>query len=228
LAPGGPTLPNLANGEEYERLTKQASVQMYDALTEYPELTVNHYRVGRDGNSEIDHRGGVSSGHMMSDEINFNDLNPDGHSNPGVFLETSGRLLDGDSEPLIKANIVAAHSLLHGLATDELYDKDPDRYYGEIPHPPLTNYVTDWTGTIPADNQRPGVPFEVSAEEVGELVDYYQRENKFENDEVARSLSVHSSALSHYEKNEDKDKFLKHMQGFDLLLDEQSESMTDF
>lgn len=225
LAPGGPTLPYLKDGE-YEKVTKQASVLMYDALKKYPQFTVNHYRVGQNGNSEIDHRGGISSGHMRSGNINFNGLNPDGHSNPGVFLETSGRLLDGESEPLIKQNIVAIHALLHGLATGELYEMDPDRYYGEIPHPPLTSYVTDWAGTIPADNPRPGLPLKVSVEDVEKLVEYYRVAGKFENDQVGRTLATHLAAVSHYEKNGQMDKFYKHLQGFDLLLDKQSEYMT--
>lgn len=225
LAPGGPTLPYIKDGE-YEVVTKQAAVHMYDALKEYPQFTVNQYRVGRDGTAEIDHRGGISSGAMRSGSINHLGLNPDGHSNPGVFLETSGRLLDGESEPLIQQNIVAAHALLHGLATGELYDNDPDRW-DEIPHPPLESYSTDWAGTFPAENPKPAVFLDTSADDVKELVRYYEEAGKFENDRVARSLDVHLAAVSHYEGKEETDKFLKHMQGFERLLDHQKESMTD-
>lgn len=225
LAPGGPTLPYIKDGE-YEVIAKQANVQMYDALQEYLQFTVNHYRVGRNGTSEIDHRGGISSGAMRGESINYNGLNPDGHSNPGVFLETSGQFLDGEREPLIQQNIVALHAFLDGIASGELYDQDPDRFYGEIPHPPLESYTTDWDGTFPADNPRPAKRVDVSADNVKELVGYYDQMDKIENDRVARSLDVHLSAVSHYEEKEEMDKFLKHMQGFDLLLDHQKVSMT--
>lgn len=226
LAPGGPTLPYIKDGE-YEVVTKQASVQMYDALVEYPEFTVDHYRVGRDRTSEIDHRGGVSSGAMRGESINYNGYNPEGYSNPGVFLETAGQFLDGEREPLIKQNIVALHAFLNGIASEEMYDQDPDRYYGEIPHPPLESYTTDWNGTFPADNPRPAVLLETSAADVKNLVEYYGEAGKFENDHDVRSLAVHLSAVSHYEDNEQMDKFLKHMPGLNLLLDHQSENMTD-
>ncbi|MFA1820114.1 M14 family zinc carboxypeptidase [Virgibacillus oceani] len=227
LAPGGPTLPYLTNGEEYETVAKQANVLMYDALEAYPQFTVDHYRVGQNRTGEIDHRGGISSGAMRGEHINYNGHNPDGHSNPGVFLETAGQFLDGEREPLIKQNIVALHAFLYGLASGELYDQDPDRFYGEIPHPPLESYTTDWDGTFPVDNPRPALYLETSAADVKELFEYYDEAGKFENDQVARSLDVHLSAVNHYEQNEQMDKFLKHMPGLNLLLDQQSEFMTD-
>lgn len=225
LAPGGPTLPNIKDGE-YDKITRQAAVQMYDALQKYPQFTVNHYRVGRDGTAEIDHRGGISSGAMRGGSINYQGLNPDGHSNPGVFLETSGRFLDGESEPLIEQNIIASHALLHGLATGEVYDNDPDRWY-DIPHPPLESYSTDYAGNFPAEVERPAVYLDVFANDVKDLVGYYDTSNKIENEQVARSLDVHLAAVSHYEDQKQSEKFVKHLQGFHFLLDHQSEFMTD-
>lgn len=180
--------------------------------------------VGPSGTQEVDYRSTVMSGMMLG--LNYQSLNPEGHSNPAAFLETSGQFLDGEREPLIQQNIIATHAFLSGLASGELYNADPNRW-DEIPNPPLRGYSTDYDGVLPVDPERPAVPPEVSTADVMELVEYYDEADKFANDHVARSLELHLTAVSHYETKGQAEKVVKHMEGFKLLLDHQKGLMTD-
>lgn len=61
----------------------------------------------------------------------------------------------------------------------------------------------------------------LSAASMKLLVEQFEEEGEFENNEVARSLAMHLTAVSHYEQTESTEKVLKHMEGFQLLLDQQ-------
>ena len=64
---------------------------------------------------------------------------------------------------------------------------------------------------------------EVSAEGMKELVERYKEKGAFESDRVANALTKHLTAVIHYEKNEEFEKVVKHMEGFKVLLDDQKE-----
>ena len=147
LAPGGPTLPTLEGGA-YDVLTRQMHVHVYDELAEYGYVNMDRYQVG--GSLEIDIKGGVVSAMMLG--LDHNGLNPEGHSNPAIFFETSGNTSDGSlgqkaRGKSIQQNIVALTELLVGMATGEVQQEDPARWE-EIPHAPVTGYQTD-DGVIP-------------------------------------------------------------------------------
>lgn len=149
LAPGGPTLPKVQDGK-YDEVTRQALVHVYDELLKYDQFVVDRYTVGN-GTQEIDIKGGVVSGMMLG--LNYKGLNPDGHSNPAVFIETSGNTREGDipaeqREDLILQNIVALDTFLNGIATGEMYKEDASRW-SEIPHAPTEAYQTDYDGVMP-------------------------------------------------------------------------------
>ncbi|RWR11911.1 M14 family zinc carboxypeptidase [Siminovitchia fortis] len=222
LNPGGPTLPNLKGGE-YEDLTRQAMVTVFDALKPYKEFTVDQYITGT---NVIDIRGGVSSGMMMG--INYEGLNEEGHSNPAVFLETSGQFLDGEREPLIQQNIIATHAFLSGLASGELYKADPERW-NEVPIRPISGFNTDYQGVIPINPPRPEIPVKVSADHIKALVERYEEIGKFANKGAAQTLKVHATSLKHYEETGQYDKVIKHLDGFNKLIDQQKKTnlMTD-
>jgi hypothetical protein len=148
LAPGGPTLPGVQGGA-YDVLTRQMHVHVYDELAKAGYVNMDRYQVG--GSLEIDIRGGVVSAMMLG--LDHNGLNPEGHSNPAIFFETSGNTSDGSlgqkaRGKSIKQNVLALRELLTGMATGEVQQEDPARWE-EIPHAPVTGYQTD-DGIIPA------------------------------------------------------------------------------
>ena len=147
LAPGGPTLPGVQGGA-YDVLTRQMHVHVYDELQRAGYVNMDRYQVG--GSLEIDIKGGVVSAMMLG--LDHEGLNPEGHSNPAIFFETSGNTSDGSlgqkaRGKSIRQNVVALTELLTGMATGEVQQEDPERWE-EIPHAPVTGYQTD-TGVIP-------------------------------------------------------------------------------
>ena len=147
LAPGGPTLPTLEGGA-YDVLTRQMHVHVYDELAQYGNINMDRYQVG--GSLEIDIKGGVVSAMMLG--FDYKGLNPEHHSNPAIFFETSGNSSDGSlgqkaRGKSIQQNVLAMKELLLGMATGEVQQEDPARWE-EIPHAPVTGYQTD-TGVIP-------------------------------------------------------------------------------
>lgn len=149
LAPGGPTLPGLQGGA-YDVLTRQMHGYVYQDLSRYGYINMDRYQVGN--GLEIDIKGGVVSAMMLG--LNYQGLNPTGHSNPVVFFETSGNTSDGSlgqkaRGKSIQQNVLAMKSLLSGLATDEVQQVDPE-IWEEIPHAPVNGYQTDYAGIIPA------------------------------------------------------------------------------
>ncbi|WP_159603541.1 M14 family zinc carboxypeptidase [Agromyces humi] len=148
LAPGGPTLPTVEGGA-YDLLTRQMHVHVYDELSKVGYVNMDRYQVG--GSLEIDIKGGVVSAMMLG--LNHDGLNPEGHSNPAIFFETSGNTSDGSlgqkaRGKSIQQNVRALSELLVGMATGEVQQEDPARWE-EIPHAPVTGYQTD-DGVIPA------------------------------------------------------------------------------
>jgi hypothetical protein len=151
LAPGGPTLPGLQGGA-YDVLTRQMHGHVFQELSKYGYITMDRYQVGN--GLEIDIKGGVVSAMMLG--LNYQGMNPSGHSNPVVFFETSGNTSDGSlgqkaRGKSIQQNVLAMKTLLTGLATGEVQQVDPN-VWEEIPHTPVTGYSTDYAGTIPASN----------------------------------------------------------------------------
>jgi hypothetical protein len=147
LAPGGPTLPGVEGGA-YDVLTRQMHVHVYDELQKAGYVNMDRYQVG--GSLEIDIKGGVVSAMMLG--LDYEGLNPEGHSNPAIFFETSGNTSDGSlgqkaRGKSIQQNVLALQELLVGMATGEVQQEDPERW-DEIPHAPVTGYQTD-TGVIP-------------------------------------------------------------------------------
>jgi hypothetical protein len=148
LAPGGPTLPGVEGGA-YDVLTRQMHVHVYDELSKLGYVNMDRYQVG--GSLEIDIKGGVVSAMMLG--LDYQGLNPEGHSNPAIFFETSGNTSDGSlgqkaRGKSIQQNVQALSELLVGMATGEVQQEDPARWE-EIPHAPVTGYQTD-DGVIPA------------------------------------------------------------------------------
>lgn len=147
LAPGGPTLPGIEGGA-YDVLTRQMHVHVYDELQKAGYINMDRYQVG--GSLEIDIKGGVVSAMMLG--LDHDGINPEGHSNPAIFFETSGNTSDGSlgqkaRGKSIRQNVLALTELLVGMATGEVQQEDPARW-DEIPHAPVTGYQTD-TGVIP-------------------------------------------------------------------------------
>lgn len=61
----------------------------------------------------------------------------------------------------------------------------------------------------------------LSAASMKLLVEQFEEEGEFANNQAAQSLDMHLTAVSHYEQKGSTEKVLKHMEGFQLLLDQQ-------
>ncbi|WOO98058.1 M14 family zinc carboxypeptidase [Micrococcus terreus] len=149
LAPGGPTLPGIRGGE-YDVLTRQMAGHVWQQVDHRGHITTDRYDVGE--GVVIDIHGGVVSAMMMG--LNWNGLNPTGHSNAAIFFETSGNTRDGSlgqkaRGKLIQQNVLGVEAWLSGLATGAVQRLDPE-IWEQIPHDPVQYYFTDWGGTIPA------------------------------------------------------------------------------
>lgn len=57
-----------------------------------------------------------------------------------------------------------------------------------------------------------------------ERVERYEDDGEFEDSDAVRSLRVHLTAVSHYEEQEQAEKVIKHVEGFQDLLDHQQEN----
>lgn len=146
LAPSGPTLPGVLGGL-YDRQTRQMQGHVYEAVSKVGFTNVDRYSVGT---NEIDIAGGVSSAVMLG--LNWNGLNPTGHSHPMVFFETSGNTSDGSigqkaRGKFIRQNVIGAGALLHGLATGEVWQTDRMLWHS-IPHVNYTGYLSDGNQVI--------------------------------------------------------------------------------
>ncbi|MDZ5078395.1 M14 family zinc carboxypeptidase [Nesterenkonia sp. HG001] len=148
LAPGGPTLPGIRDGE-FDVLTRQMASQVWLDTRHRGHITADRYDVG--GGQVIDIRGGVVSAMMLG--LDWAGLNPDGHAHAAIFFETSGNTRDGDlgqrgRGKFVQQNILGVESWLEGLASGETFALAPE-IWEEIPHAPVEYYFTDWGGVIP-------------------------------------------------------------------------------
>ncbi|KMY56053.1 Tat (twin-arginine translocation) pathway signal sequence [Bacillus sp. FJAT-27231] len=148
LAPNGPTLPSVKN---YNDVTRQMQVYVYDALKDYGYMHIDRYQVGSgEKRYEIDIKGGVVSAMMLG--LNYNNLNPTHHSNPAIFFETKGNTREGNlgqksNGHLTKQNYLGLKAIVEGIASGKVNSVDPNRWE-EIPAYPLAGYQTD-TGLTP-------------------------------------------------------------------------------
>lgn len=150
LAPNGPTLPAY---NDYNNVTRQMLAYVYDKMEGYGYTHIDRYQIVDAKNQigyDIDIKGGVVSAMMMG--LNYNNLNPDGHSHPAVFFETKGNSSDGSlgqksNGYLTKQNYLALKSLVYGYVTGEVYNVDPN-HWNDIPSYPLAGYWTDYNGIV--------------------------------------------------------------------------------
>ena len=142
LAPSGPTLPGIREGE-YDIATRSMASHAYLAVKDAGFTNVDRYSVG---NREIDILGGVASAAMLG--LNWNGLNPTNHSHPMIFFETYGGSIGQKSRgKAIEQNLRGTVAILDGLASGSIWNTDPMIWHNEIPHVPYVGYLTD-TGNI--------------------------------------------------------------------------------
>lgn len=142
LSPSGPTLPTVKGGL-YDVQTRQMQGQVYEALQRYGSINIDRYSVQISATDyvELDIKGGVSSAVMIG--LNWNGLNPTGHSHPMVFFETYGGSIGQKSRgKAIRQNVLGTAALLEGLATGSTWDVDPMVWHN-IPHVPYMGYIQD-------------------------------------------------------------------------------------
>ena len=152
LAPGGPTLPTIQDGE-YDVLTRQMMGHVWLETKDYGFIGIDKYDVGY--GTVIDIRGGVVSAMMLG--LDHAGMNPTRHSNPAVFFEASGNTSDGSighkaRGKFVRQNVLGMTAWLDGLADGSVFEVDPDIWHDQIPGTPVEFYFTDWDprGIIPA------------------------------------------------------------------------------
>ncbi|WP_077328885.1 M6 family metalloprotease domain-containing protein [Virgibacillus siamensis] len=64
----------------------------------------------------------------------------------------------------------------------------------------------------------------ISAKGMKQLVNIFHEDKEFSSDKAARALKIHLTAVEQFEKQEAAEKVVKHMQGFNLLLEHQTEN----
>lgn len=150
LSPSGPTLPGIKGGL-YDVQTRQMQGHVYTELLSSGFITMDRYEVG--GPRELDIHGGVSSATMLG--LNWNNLNPTGHSHPMVFFETYGGTIGQKSRgKAIEQNVRGTAALLDGLASGSVWNTDPMVWH-TMPHADYIGYITD---AGPLDGTWPMVP----------------------------------------------------------------------
>lgn len=80
-----------------------------------------------------------------------------------------------------------------------------------------SHILTEWTRQLVATEPS-------SVTHLKRLVDYYNETGEFESDDVARSLSLHLTAVNHFAERGLAEKVVKHMEGFNLLLEHQRDN----
>ncbi|SDI71510.1 FIMAH domain-containing protein [Natribacillus halophilus] len=78
-----------------------------------------------------------------------------------------------------------------------------------------------------ADDNREGVAigFTLDSASMMNLVERFENEGEFENEEAADDLHLHLTAVNHYENQGDYEKVVQHMEeGFNDLLNHQQEN----
>ncbi|USQ79156.1 Tat (twin-arginine translocation) pathway signal sequence [Ornithinimicrobium faecis] len=143
LSPSGPTLPFIKDGL-FDIQTRQMQGLVYNELKGYGYIAMDRYSVS--GELELDIHGGVSSATMLG--LNWNNLNPTGHSHPMVFFETYGGPIGQKSRgKAIKQNVLGTAELLDGLASGDVWNTDPMVWHN-MPRVDYTGYITD-DGVVP-------------------------------------------------------------------------------
>ena len=75
-----------------------------------------------------------------------------------------------------------------------------------------------WVGPLPESF---GNTVKISATDLKSSVQKYKVQKAFENDQTAKALHMHLTAVSHYEKNGEGSKVMKHLKSFNSLLEYQ-------
>ncbi|QQK78925.1 membrane dipeptidase [Salicibibacter cibi] len=65
---------------------------------------------------------------------------------------------------------------------------------------------------------------DTSVDNMKTLVEHFEEEGAFENDDVVRSLNLHLTTMGQFEDQEETDKVIQHTEGFQDLLDQQREN----
>lgn len=138
LSPSGPTLPNIKGGL-YDVQTRQLAGHVYEEIRGAGFINIDRYSVG--GPRELDIHGGVSSAVMLG--LNWNGLNPTGHSHPMFFFETYGGSIGQKSRgKAIEQNVRGTQAFLDGLATGDVWKTDPMVWHN-MPRVNYIGYQTD-------------------------------------------------------------------------------------
>ena len=120
-------------------------------------------------------------------------------------------------------------STADGQSTIELKGMDPGFKINRDGTSELEFYpFTQWTGettfqienAVQADIDN-GDQEEVNAASIIELIAELESEGALANENAARVLMLHMTAMKHFEDQGEQDKVAEHMEGFRLLLDQQ-------
>lgn len=139
----------------------------------------------------------------------------------------------GEATDLIRLNatteagweVMIEHSVIEVEAGQTVevpvYVKIPE---GEEAPTKLTFTATSETDAEQTETEVNALLNDISAAGIKTLVEGLEEEGAFANDSVVRALQVHLISVDRFEKQGASDKVVKHMEGFNLLLEHQQEN----
>ncbi|GGJ98808.1 hypothetical protein GCM10007063_21360 [Lentibacillus kapialis] len=86
--------------------------------------------------------------------------------------------------------------------------------------------VEEWQAGLEdfKDVRREYLLYTTSAQEMIDMVERFEAEGAFSDDEAVRALKMHLTAVKRFEQDDSADKVAKHIEGFKLLLNQQLEN----
>ncbi|WP_373893930.1 glycoside hydrolase family 3 N-terminal domain-containing protein [Virgibacillus sp. CBA3643] len=146
-------------------------------------------------------------------------VNALGETEKPVASISLGLPYDIKEYPDVDAHIATYAIERWGSAVPISWEAAVDVIYGANPGGTLPVTIEGHYGFGHGEHYEAEIP--ENAEDIKALVDQLEDEGEFESDTAPRALNRHLTAISHYEEQEAAEKVVKHMGGFNDLLDHQ-------
>jgi len=149
-----------------------------------------------------------------------------------IYIDKTSVISPGDQIPF-ELNVKKKNGESQNLKNIEVaYSSDNDAV-ATVNNEGLITAVGSGTATIKVKAEKDGITVEdtfsvtvtdVSADNIKALVEHFADEGAFVEDDIARSLQIHLISVNRFEKQKSAKKVVKHVKGFNMLLDHQKEN----
>lgn len=172
--------------------------------------------------------------HVSGMEFYYDSEKEPGSRVVDMYVENDGELEDIqlDSEYQVTTNGFTGQGGDGFETFAQAYDEGRVKDIGEIDWQQLVDYmVEDLEGVVDPEREDrivdlmgedPGDP--INAEDIQEAVTSLEDNGEIMDESTARALKMHLTVVSHYEKEDLRDKVIKHMEGFKALVNYQHEN----